>query len=135
MSAPSASPPVGLAAAKSGVLNGTTELPSLEVPSANSTTWSPAWSRLRISLAFAVTSVRRVRSTNTEPCSLASQLTKGHDATSCLATKETGATAESTVMSSQETWLEMSSTPWSRATPPSMFSRTPTMRHTWRWYQ
>src|SRR6266508_2157016 len=32
------------------------------------------------------------------------QRSNGHDATCCLATKETGATAESTVMSSQDTW-------------------------------
>jgi hypothetical protein len=82
--------------------------------------------------ALSPTSFRLVRSTNTERCSLASQLTNGQDATSCFATKETGATAESTVMSSQETWFEMISTPCSLATSPSTLSLMPTMRQTWR---
>src|SRR5680860_1194497 len=88
------------AAANSAVRNGTTPLPSLEVPSANRTTWSPASSRLRISFALSPTSLRRLRSTKTERCSLASQLTNGQVETSCLATNDTGATADSTVMSS-----------------------------------
>jgi hypothetical protein len=54
---------------------------------------TPWASRVRMSPAALPTAVRRVRSTNTERCSLASQLTNGQEATSCLATKETGATA------------------------------------------
>ena len=45
---------------------------------------------------------------------------------------DTGATAESTVMSIQETWLEISSTPCSSATSPSTLSRMPTILQTWR---
>src|SRR6266508_2157018 len=67
-----------------------------------------------------------------ERCSLASQLTNGHAPTSCSATKETGATAESTVMSSQDTWFEMRSTPCSSATLPSIWRRMPTILQTWR---
>jgi hypothetical protein len=44
--------PTGFAAANKAVLNGTTPLPSLEVPSANSTIWSPPASLSKISFAL-----------------------------------------------------------------------------------
>ena len=125
-------PPCATATLTPPVWWGTTPLPSLEVPSANSTMWSPPASRLKISFALSPTSFRLLRSTNTERCSLASQFTNGQDATSCFATNDTGATAESTVMSSQETWFEISSTPCSSTTSPSMLRRMPTILHTCR---
>jgi hypothetical protein len=91
----------------------------------------PAQNFIRLVADF----LRRLRSTNTERCSLASQLTNGQDATCCLATNETGATAESTLMSIHETWFEIRNTPCSSATSPSMSSRIPTILHTCRWYQ
>ena len=83
-------------------MNGSTRLPSLDVPSANSTMVSPCASRARISPAACPTAVRRVRSTNTVRCSRASEETNGQVPTSFLATNDTGATADSTGMSSHD---------------------------------
>ena len=66
------------AAENSELLKGKTRLPSLLVPSANSTMLSPFASRSAISPAWSFTSVRRVRSTKTLRCSFASWLKKGH---------------------------------------------------------
>ncbi|ODR95686.1 hypothetical protein AUC70_02010 [Methyloceanibacter stevinii] len=122
----------GFTAANSAERKGSTPLPSLDVPSAKNTTWSPASSRSRISFAFVPVCVRRSRSTKTERCSFASHFTKGQVETSCFATNETGATADNTVMSSQDTWFETTRTPFWRASSPSTLMRTPTMRQTWR---
>ena len=81
-------------------MNGRTRLPSLEVPSANSTMVSPCARRVTISPAACPTAVRRVRSTNTDRCNRANDETNGQVPTSFLATNETGATADSTGISS-----------------------------------
>ena len=72
-----------------------------------------------ISLAVSPTAVRRVRSTKTERCRRASDDTNGQVPTSFLATNDTGATADSTGMSSHDVWLATSSTGRSRTTAPS----------------
>ena len=83
--------------------NGSTRLPSLEVPSANSTTEVPEARRCTISAMASPACWRRVRSTNTVRCMRAVMPTSGHFATSRLATKATGVIDPITTMSTQET--------------------------------
>ena len=80
-------------------------MPSLEVPSANSTTASPVKSRSPISLVAAPVRCRAWRSMKMVRCSFDRKPNTGQFATSLLATNTTGPSAEITQMSSQETWL------------------------------
>ena len=83
-------------------LNGSTLLPSLDVPSGNSTTRvRPAINRPRISSRASAAWLRRWRVTNTERCSRARVPKKGQLLTSDLATKESGITAEKITISIQ----------------------------------
>ena len=66
----SARAPASFTAPTSAERNGSTRLPSLEVPSANSTTEVPDASRLTISAMASPVWWRRARSTNTVRCRL-----------------------------------------------------------------
>lgn len=83
-------------------------------------------------LATARVWVRFWRTTKTLRWSFASQPTSGHCETSLLAMNETGATAEMTGMSSQETWLQATSSGRWCETSPMMRMRTPRSRHSIR---
>ena len=76
-------------------------LPSLEVPSGNSTSASPAISRSRISSRASPVWLRRGGSTKTVRCSRARVPKNGQLFTSDLATKDSGITAEKITMSIQ----------------------------------
>ena len=84
--------------ANSALRNGSTRLPSLEVPSGNRMRLSPAFSRAsRSSRCLAWCGA--ARSTKTVRCSFASKPKNGQLATSVLATKRAGMSEPSTVMS------------------------------------
>ncbi len=83
--------------------NGSTRLPSLEVPSANSTTDVPPFSRLTISPTASAVWWRRLRSTNTVRCISAVTPISGQRRTSLLATKATGLSEPIATMSTHET--------------------------------
>ena len=83
-------------------------------------------------VACAPVACRLLRSTKTVRCVRARKPTTGQPATSCLATKETGATLARTGMSSQELWLERRSSGRSSAGLPVTVTRMPIRRQTKR---
>ena len=130
-----AAPPSSIArcaAPTSAERNGSTLLPSLDVPSAKSTMMSPFESRPATSSACAPVAWRRSRSTKTVRCVLARKPTTGQPATSFLAMKETGATPARIGMSSQEVWLERRSSGRSSAGAPVTVTRMPIRKQTKR---
>ena len=100
--APGSAFPTGLAAANSEVLNGSTRLPSLEVPSANSTMVSPCARRAPISLGGLADRGPRGAIDEHRALQPGQRGDERPAAPSFLATNDTGATADSTGISSHD---------------------------------
>ena len=105
----------------SELLNGSSRVPSVVVPSGNIATTSPLASASCASIVTRCVSWRRERSTNSVPTSRTRRPSSGQRASSDLATKRIGCTEFSTKMSSHETWFATIST-----LPPSC--NAPTIR-------
>jgi hypothetical protein len=85
---------------------GRSRLPSLVVPSANSTITSPFTSRWASASLTSAVALRRWRSMKTERWSVAIVPTTGQPSISDFAMKERGCSDPITGMSSQETWFD-----------------------------